>query len=380
MGYTTPMTFVAFGVTGDLMRLKILPALRSLHGKGLLPAGTRILGVSRRSWSDADLRHYLRDALPGSTDSFLSLFTFLQGDAENQETFAALTRLLGGDEALIYFSLAPSLYRKAFARMRDAGFGERPGVTKVMVEKPFGVNGTDAERLYAQLRSIVAGENIYLVDHYLAKEWVRKLGALPVSREDIARVHLRLLETVGVEGRGALYDQLGALRDVCQNHLLQMLACVLSPEDRAEALERLKPLSPAQIATATLRAQYEGYRDIPGVVRESQTETYCKIRTVLDAPGWQGVEVVLEAGKLLPRASKEVVITLKDKSTMIIAEPREKADEYETLLVAAMRGDRGFFPSLREVRAQWRFIDPILAAWGAGMPELVVYPPGSAPP
>lgn len=361
------------------MRLKILPALYELHAKGELPATTRILGISRRAWDDARLRDYIREVLPQAREPFLSFFSFLQGDIEDPATFAALARESGNDDVLAYLSLAPSLYQRAFANMQQAGFDKRSGTLRVMIEKPFGTSGAEAERLYAELESVTAAENIFLVDHYLAKDWVRELGALPVPREQIARVHMRFWEDSGVERRGHLYDQLGALRDVVQNHLLQMLAHLAAPDDRVLLLERLQPLSPSQAATATLRAQYEGYRDIPGVSPQSKTETYCKISMTLGTPGWTGVEVVLEAGKRLPRARKEVELTLKNGSVVTMPERPNTVGEYEMLLRAAMQGDQGIFPSLREVRAQWRFIDPIVAVWAKDVPDLTTYQPGTLP-
>ena len=377
------MTLVAFGVTGDLMRLKILPALAALHDKGALPASMRIIGLSRRPWSDEELREHVQDVLPEAPEAFLSRFTFLQGDATEPTTFTTLARALEGDDALIYLSLAPTLYRNVFAHMQQTGFAEREGRTAVMVEKPFGTSGADAEELYAQLQKVVAQQNIYLVDHYLAKDWIRSLGELSVPREDIAQIHLYLWENLGVEKRGALYDQLGALRDVGQNHLLQALAHLLAraptPLARAEALEQLPLLDPALSVSHALRAQYAGYRDTEGVGPASETETYFRVHTILRLPGWEGVKVVLEAGKRLPRSRKEAELTLKDGRTITLAERPNAIDEYETLLSAALMGDQSLFVSMREVRAQWRFADAILAAWATGTPKLISYPPGTLP-
>lgn len=379
-----PMTLVAFGVTGDLMRLKILPALAALHEQGALQGGMRILGLSRRPWSDEGLRDHLRDVLPEVPDTFLSRCTFLQGDAEEPTTFSTIARTLEGDDALFYLSLAPTLYRNVFAHMQQAGFAERPGTTAIMVEKPFGTSGTDAEQLHAQLLKVIPEPNIYLVDHYLAKDWVRELGALPAPREEIAQIHLYLWEHLGVEERGTVYDHLGALRDVGQNHLLQALAHVLAtdaraPVARAAALEELTPLDPALAVSHAIRAQYEGYRSIEGVAPGSEVETYFRVHTILRLPGWEGVKVVLEAGKRLPASRKEVELTLTDGRIVAITERPNHVGEYELLLRAAFTGDHSLFVSLREVRAEWGFVDPILAAWAAGTPKLLSYTPGTIP-
>lgn len=373
------MTFAAFGITGDLMRLKILPALYGLHGRGELPGDMKIVGISRREWSDEQLRSYIREIVPHAEESFLLRFTFLQGDAGDPATFFALFQQWADDDVLVYLSLSPLLYKTVFGNMQSAGFAARTGTTKVMIEKPFGTSDVFAEDLYAHLQKIVAEQNIFFVDHYLAKDWVRGLGMLPVAREDIARIHVRFFEHIGVEKRGVLYDQLGALRDVGQNHLLQMVAHILAPNARTEALEQLPTLSSADVAAQTMRAQYDGYQAIEGVAAGSQTETYFKVHTTLNMEGWKGIELTIEGGKALPNSSKEVVLSLKDGSEVKMSEFTNKIAEYEMLLSAAMRGDQTLFPSMREIRAQWRFIDPIVQAWNSGSPTLMSYRAGTMP-
>jgi glucose-6-phosphate 1-dehydrogenase len=377
--YTKLMLLIAFGITGDLMRLKILPALEQLHTKGLLPTPLQITGISRRDWDDEQLRSYVRKLLPKAQESFLSLFTFLQGDTDNQETFATLARLAATDEVLMYLSLAPTLYQSIFTNMELAGFGTRGGCTRIMLEKPFGTSGEHAEQLYDQLRNLTFEEDIFLVDHYLAKEWVQELSTFLTPTEQVAKIELRFFETVGLEERGAVYDRLGALRDVVQNHLLQMLAHLVGSQARTEMLEQLSLLTPAQITDDTVRAQYIGYLDIPGIAPGSQTETYCKVASTLTTPGWEGVTCVFEAGKRLPETRKEVTVTMKDGQMTTIPERPNITPEYEQLLYAATRGDHTLFPSIQEVRAQWRFINPILKTWAAGTPKLETYSPGTIP-
>jgi glucose-6-phosphate 1-dehydrogenase len=272
---------------------------------------------------------------------------------------------------LVYLSLSPLLYKTVGANMAYATF--RP---RVLMEKPVGTNAAGAEEIYDQLRSAVAEEDIYFVDHYLAKDWVQGLRTPPVPQEKIARVEIHFFETIGVEKRGALYDHLGALRDVGQNHMLQIVASLLGFSD---ALEQLPILSSTDVAAQTVRAQYEGYRTIPGVAVGSMTETYFKVRTTLSMEGWHGVELTLEAGKALPHSLKEVVLICKDGRTVTLPEFQNTDPEYEMLLSAAMRGDKTLFPSMRDIRAQWRFIDPIVEAWSAGATPLVLYTPGAMP-
>jgi glucose-6-phosphate 1-dehydrogenase len=377
------MTFAAFGITGDLMRLKILPALYGLHNKGTFPADMRIVGISRKPWSDAQLQSYIKEVLPYAEDPFLSCFTFLQGDAEDPSIFSALKETCGDNDMLVYLSLSPALYKTVFSHMRSAGFGERTATTRLMIEKPLGINGVAAEELYAQLKNITDEQHIYFVDHYIAKDWIRSLETLPVSREEISHIHIRLFETIGVEKRGVSYDQLGALRDVGQNHALQMVANILAPDSsrsaHADALEQLPIFSASDVAEETLRAQYQGYETIKGVAEGSQTETYFKIHTTLNVEGWDGVELTLEGGKALPNSSKQVLFSLKDGRKVTVSEVPNKVGEYELLLSAAMKGDQSLFPSMREIRAQWRFVDPIIEAWSKGSPRLMSYEVGILP-
>ncbi|MBY0473157.1 hypothetical protein K2Q00_02640 [Patescibacteria group bacterium] len=331
------MTFAAFGITGDLMRLKILPALHGLYNRGELPSDMRIIGISRKAWDDAQLRAYIKEVLPHAEESFLSRCIFLQGDAEDAAIFSKLMQSSDGD-LLIYLALSPVLYKIVFENMSRARL---PVDSKVLIEKPFGTSGAVAEELYSQLLTIVPEHNIFFVDHYLAKDWVRGLKNLPVAREHISHIHVRLFETLGVEKRGVSYDQLGALRDVGQNHALQIVAHILG---------KLPPPTPSE----NIRSQYEGYTDIPGVAAHSHTETYFKIITPF---------LTLEGGKAMLHSSKEVVVSLKDGSEIKVSETPNKIPEYEMLISAAMRGNQDLFPSMDEIREQWRFIDPIIKDW-----------------
>lgn len=349
------MTFAAFGITGDLMRLKIIPALYGLHGRGELPSDMRVVGISRRQWNDDQLRGYIQEVIPGAEESFLSRFVFLQGDAEDASTFSQLSEKSDGT-LLIYLAISPALYKTVFKNI--------PIGSRVMIEKPLGTSGAMAEELYTQLKSSTSEQHIFLVDHYLAKDWVRNLAIVPVNRDDISHLHIRFFETLGVEKRGVSYDQLGALRDVGQNHVLQIAAHILSPNQRAEALEQLGA------PTETMRAQYIGYKDIKGVAADSQTETYFKIQTPL---------LTLEGGKALSHSSKEVTISLKDGSEVTLSESPNKVPEYEMLISAAIKGEQNLFTSIREVRAQWNFVDPILQAWEKGSPNLDSYEIGTIP-
>jgi glucose-6-phosphate 1-dehydrogenase len=363
------MKLVAFGIRGDLMRLKILPALAGLHAKGTL-GDMKIIGVSRQPWNDEYLQEYVQ-GIVGETDAaFLERFTFIQGETDGAETFRHIRTQIGEDEALVYFSVAPGLYAGALERMQTAGF---PRTVRVVLEKPLGRSGAEAALLYETLKTITDEKNIFLVDHYVFKDWVRGLGNT-VRSQDVAEIEVRFLEELGVEKRGTVYDQLGVLRDVGQNHMLQILAQCLGAHERLNVLKALVPLTPEDISTHTVRAQYEGYKDIVGVASNSETETYFRINALCGS-----VKIILEAGKRMPLTSKEVVIRYRDGSTMHILEKPNVINEYEAVLSAALRGDKTLFPSIEEVLVQWNFIDPIEQTWATGTPELKLYAPGSKP-
>ena len=407
----TPTVMAAFGITGDLMRLKVLPALFALHVQGNLPEKFRLLGFSRRDWGDEEFREYVRgvigERVSGAGEayvaSFLGLLNFQKGDFSDEESYVALKRMADALDAswsfctnkIFYLAVAPGFYEPIIEGLSRSGLSRgcspEEGWSRVIVEKPFGHDGATAERLEALLATSFKEEQIYRIDHYLAKESLREMldarfreepDATTWSGQNVASITIRLSEKVGVEKRGAFYDTVGALRDVGQNHMLEILALLLmeSPAEqsadairakRAEALEALEPIARENIATETSRAQYHGFREIHGVAPDSITETYFKIRASLRSARWRGVPIILEAGKRLGESRKEVVVAFTDSDMVSIdIDPSERADrkteEYEHLLLEVMRGDQTLFVSKREIEAMWRFIDPILRVWQSG--------------
>ena len=391
----TPAIFVAFGVTGDLMRLKILPALFSLHTKGELPERFALVGVSRRDWSNADLRAHVADGLSAhikddghaqKLQTFLQSLFFIKGDAQEAklyetlgETFDALQGTWGTEaDKILYLSLSPTLYREAFDHLRHATFAKNSKRVRLMIEKPFGVSGRSAEKLQSILENTFEERAIYRVDHYLAKEALSNIPVVDGSL--VAEVHLTFFETGGVEKRGHFFDATGSLLDVGQNHLLKALARTTMKHSRVEALEALHALSPEEVAKHTVRAQYEGYRDIVGVAPDSNTETYFKITSTIDTPRFPSVRVVLEGGKRLAENRKEIRITFKDGRVVVhpIGENKDRG-EYEILIHDCMRGNQTLFVSKREINALWRFIDPIIEGWKSNVVPIRFYPPGTSP-
>jgi glucose-6-phosphate 1-dehydrogenase len=363
------LVFVAFGMTGDLMRQKILPAIAALREKGKLPEDFRLVGISRRVSDE-------------SGDALGEAFYPLQGDVGSPDTYQRLAELLDSFEKelgkpvqkIFYISVSPALYKTVFEQLgRFAG-----NTIKLMVEKPFGLSGSEAQKLDEILHRDFKEGQIYRVDHYLGKASIQKLtGALHKEGthrdKKIERIEIRLLEMSGVEKRGASYDAVGALRDVGQNHLLEVLAVAAganTPASRAHILGELAHLSPEEVREKTTRAQYAGYREVPGVAPDSQTETYFKIETFLDTLGFgKKISVLLEAGKKAPRTLKELVVIYQNGhiSQYSLEEKSEgggvQEGEYERLLRACMFDDQRLFVSAHEVTLLWRFVDPILQEW-----------------
>jgi glucose-6-phosphate 1-dehydrogenase len=457
-----PTILVVFGTTGDLMARKIVPSLFHLHGRGLLPERMRVVGFGRREWDDARLREHVRsiladtakDADETAVQAFLGMFDYQFGAFDDPASYAAVAAHVQSidDEwdtcanKLFYLAVPPVHYTTIFTRLAGSGLtkpcDDLSGWTRVLVEKPFGDDYRTARDLDALLSSLFQESQIYRIDHYLAKEMLQgimnfrfanKLFEAEWSRQAIERIDITLLEKIGAEKRGAFYDTVGALRDVGQNHLLQMLALVtmeqpasLAPDDireaRASLIGSLRPMTPAEVRRTTFRAQHAGYRDIEGVASDSETETYFRIRTEMTGPRWAGVPVSMESGKRMGEACKRIVVTFKHPDPCLCAgerhltnrviftlepsdnieivffakkpgfeseieerrfsfflyERQEKlqyVEEYAKLLYDAVRGDQTLFVSTAEVDAGWRFIDPIAEGWQAGEVPLETYEP-----
>ncbi len=369
----TPTVFVAFGVTGDLMKQKILPALFQLHLKNELPDGFEILGVSRREWDDEILRTHVSHALGNKADleSFLARLSFVKGDITDDQLFAQLAEKIGARSAILYFSLSPALYADAFTRLVASPLAAKAKQLRLMIEKPFGSDEMTARELHSILSSAFQEPYVFRVDHYLAKEALFNVPSTDPGV--IKKIEVYFMETSGVETRGESYDSVGALRDVGQNHMLEMLATALNNTNREQILKELHVLMPREVAAHTVRAQYEGYPLIPGVASQSQTETYFKLRTT-----YRNIEVVLEGGKRLGLNRKEVIFTHENGSTHILTVGENVVrTEYERLVHDCMKGDQTLFVSIREVMALWHFIDPIVRAWRKEMVPLKLYPLGA---
>lgn len=463
----TPTVFVIMGITGDLASRKLLPALLALYSKRLLPQRFAVVGFSRRAFSREEFREYIRSRLnvkPGEFKEedikhFLDHMSYEQGFFDSALAYERLGQKLRAiddrwgqcSNKLFHLSVPPSLYEGILNRLSDSGLTEPcddlTGWTRVLIEKPFGNDIETARSLDKLLSKLFKEEQIFRIDHYLAKESLQNLLAFrfnnPVfepmwSREYIDKVHIKLYESAGVAGRAGYYDSVGALKDVGQNHILQMLALIAMEEpktftatdirkERAKALSSIEKIGKTELKRAATRGQYHGYILEQGVSPQSKTETYFRIEAKLGSKRWKGVPFYLESGKAMAETKTEIDIyfkkgkngvrrtkngELKPEEQNILTfriqpdecikikffvkspgygfttEPKtlkfKYADlpsfegtptDYERLLHDAFDGDQTLFASTDEIMESWAFVMPILEAWRS-LP-LAIYQKGS---
>ena len=467
-----PCTMVICGATGDLTERKLAPALYNCLLGGFLPPEFTVVGFARRDLSDEAFRDHLleginkysrnRPAKPAIWESFAKGIEYHRGEFDDPAAYVELARRLDrldrdrgtAGNRLFYLAVPPALYPEIVKQLDRAGLaapgdrrrgGSKRGWTRVIVEKPFGSDLDSARRLNRELAEVFDEEQVYRIDHYLGKETVQNLAVFrfgnglfePIwNRRYIDSVQITVAETVGVEGRGEFYDATGALRDVVQGHALQLMAIfAMDPpvefhaqdlrDEKLKVLRGVKPMSPAEVATNTVRGQYvsgwvEGqkltsYRDEPEVAPDSQTETFVALKLGIDSWRWAGVPFFLRTGKALPSRVTEIAVQFKQAPLALFAragvpqiEPNilairvqpdegillrfgakvpgqglqvrnvnmdfrygssfavDSPDAYETLLLDAMVGDASLFTRHDEVERAWEILDPILEAWESG--------------
>jgi glucose-6-phosphate 1-dehydrogenase len=428
---------VFFGATGDLAYKQVFPALQAMARCGELQLP--VIGVARQPWTREQLVERARASVAEQggvdADAFEKLAArlhYVAGDYTQPATYAALKQALGeARRPLHYLAIPPSLFGTVVDGLRDSGCA-RGG--RVVVEKPFGRSGETARGLDRILHAVFAEEAIFRIDHFLGKEAVQNLLYFrfanrfpePVwTRGHVEAVHLDMAEDFGVQGRGALYEEMGAIRDVVQNHLLQVLvllamdapAAADARSMHAEKLRLLRAVRPLQ-AGDVLRGQYRGYREEAGVAPDSQVETFAALRLHVDNWRWAGVPFHIRTGKRLQATRTEVRVQLKDTPVTLFdpagagcnyfrfqlspqleislgarvkrpgdpmageavellaqRQPRGKS-AYERLLGDALRGDSSLFTCDECMLAAWDIVDPVLQ----GLPPPTMYEPGSAGP
>jgi len=383
-----PFSLIIFGASGDLTSRKLMPALWSLYASRTLPEPFAIVCTARTDMSDDAFRSKIRQAvgdfarLKVPSDSVWSRFAssvfYVTGDPSGPDLYERLAERLASIERargitgnrLFYCATPPSLYDDIIANLGAAGLAaEQQGWTRIIVEKPFGHNLETARALNRQITGVFREEQVYRIDHYLGKETVQNILAFRFAnsifeplwnRNHVAEVQLTVAEVIGVESRGSYYEESGALRDMMQNHLLQLL-CLIAMEgpvtfdarpvrdEKNKVMQAIRPIDPAKVDEVAVRAQYgpgyvggktvPGYRQEKGVKPDSIAETYAALRLTIDNWRWAGVPFYLQTGKRLAKRVSEIVIRFHRTPHMIFRRDRTSVDP--NVLVIRIQPDEG---------------------------------------
>lgn len=417
--------FVFFGASGDLAYKQIFPALQGLIQRGRCEIP--IIGVAKSDWSLEQLRNRARDSLEhhGGLDKtaferLLAQLRYVDGDYREASTYVQLQGELGAAQRpLHYLAIPPSMFGVVASHLAQVGYAKD---SRVVIEKPFGRDLASAQALNQTLHEYFPESAIFRIDHYLGKEPVQNLLYFRFANsflepiwncEHIHSIQITMAENFGVQGRGRFYEEVGAIRDVIQNHLLQVLVllCIDPPasnetvcvrDEKIQVIRAMRPLD----RNGVVKGQFKGYRDEPGVSRGSQVETFAALRLYIDNWRWAGVPFCIRAGKCLPVTATEVMVTLKRPPHSVFGEvtsdrsnycrfrlspdfiislgarikapgesmigeeielvaheqSKDEMSPYERLLGDALRGDGALFNRQDAVEAAWRVIDPILAS------------------
>jgi glucose-6-phosphate 1-dehydrogenase len=458
-----PFDIVVFGATGDLSRRKILPSLYRRLLAQQMPADARVIGAARSDLDRGAFRNLVREALdefvdpgdlrPEVVDQFLQSVDYVTIDAAGDGGWQDLASCLGDDQTrprVFYLSVAPSLFGEVTERLHSAGVATP--ASRIVIEKPLGKDFASARALNAQLSAHFEESQIYRIDHYLGKETVQNLMAIRFANalfeplwnaRHVDHVQITVAETVGVEGRGAYYDTSGAMRDMVQNHLMQLLCLTAmepparfdADEVRDEKLKVIRALEPLKVSD-TVRGQYRpngkdgGYTDHVGNPA-SRTESFVALRAHIANWRWAGTPFYLRTGKKLGARLSEIVVTFKHpphtifpqieaqkgNALIIRLQPDEgitmrvtikdpgpggmrltevpldmtfadalgpeagrMPEAYERLIMDVVRGNQTLFMRGDEVECAWAWVDPIIQAWGEAGSRPLPYDAGSAGP
>lgn len=465
MKTTTPTSIIILGGGGDLAQRKLLPSLCTLFIQGHLPSVFRITGLARTLRSNQEYREFVAQALKKSDgnfrdediDTFCMHVTYVSGSLDDTKSYVRLKNTIEDFEVeasqrvnvLFYLAVPPSQYEATFINLHKSKLAvveeENIHWARILVEKPFGNDYASAQKLDATLSVLFPEEQIFRIDHYLAKEAVQNILSFRFANtlfkpswnsSAIKSVTIHMHEAIDVGTRGAFYDPVGALRDVGQNHLLQILALIAMDEpeqldathirrNRAKILLKLIPITQETINNSVVRAQYEGYLDTDGVTKNSETETYFEFKTFIDTEIWKGVPFVIKAGKALaeekvsieilfhdvasgpflsqtcdtvgnsiiltisPEQSMHMTINVKQPGYGYQVEPKTlsyvwdtthtpEINAYQKVLLDCIEGDQTLFTRAEEVLASWKFISSIMEQWHAV--PLQIYKKGSQGP
>lgn len=468
MGYCphalAPTQIVLLGATGDLAQKKLIPALFDLFERGMLPKHLQILGLARDELATDEYRQFVTTCLlnkgrqqSAALTDFARQCGYVRGSFEDQSAFVAVKEaLLTFDTSigqctskLFYLAVPPSFYDVIFEQIARTGLdlpcasgsaSETGGWVRVLVEKPFGSNLDNAHRLEDKLSVLFKEEQIYRIDHYLAKDTLQNILSFRFSNvlfenrfnhEYVEAVYLKVFEKFDVSTRGAFFDGVGALRDVGQNHMLQMLALIgmehprsLTTADlratRAQVLESLVLPEVNSLTHDIVKGQYVGYHETPHVAPQSTTETYFALKTYIENDRWRGVPFYLEHGKAMHESASEITVRFRSAKDCVCGEhephdhpnfvrfsisPEQKitvrfwvrapdsafalepndlvfdrdhaarsggatiADAYEEVLQNAICGDQTLFVSSQEQQAAWTYVTRVLELWEGHVPR-----------
>lgn len=382
----TPTQIVIFGITGDLSQKKILPSLFSLYCEGKLPKKLSLTGFSRRDFSKNNIEDFVRGILSehDKREEFVKLFSYVQGDFSSLDSYVKLLKRVDENDAafmqcsnkLYYLSVSPQYYESIFTSLKESGLsfpcGGDLGWARILVEKPFGYDKTSSENLNQLVDKLFLKEQVYRIDHYMAKTSLQKIIEFRNLEEMkgkwngdfIKEIKIDLLETATVESRGEFYDSLGVVYDVGQNHILQMIALALRdikiselPQEIVEAREKVLNSFTVEAKSAH-RGQYEGYRAHKGARPDSETETYIDITLHSSLPDFENVPIRVRSGKGQSKSFTAVTIVWKDETVTVFETPAsESNDAYKKVLLDCMNGDQSVFTSGREVELGWKIAE-----------------------
>lgn len=463
MNNNLPVSIIIFGASGDLTQRKLIPSLFNLCRKDRLPEKFRIIGYGNTAFTDEQFRDHLKKGMEEFAsykyskeewNKFAANLTYQQGRYTDLADFKKLGNMISGWEGdsgnrIYYMATPPDVFPNIIDLLGLTDqLGEQNGWRRVVIEKPFGSDLASARSLNEQIHKKLNERQIYRIDHYLGKETVQNILVArfantifePIwNRNYIDHVEITVAEEVGVEHRARFYDKVGVLRDMFQNHLLQLVTLVaMEPpasfdatalrNEKVKVLSAIQPMQEEEVADKTVRAQYKGYRKEEGVDPESTTPTFGALRLQIDNWRWQGVPFYLRSGKCLKEKLSQITIEFKEPPHLLFPKAKDhitpnmlvlylQPDEgmhlrfeakvpdtgsqmrsvdmefhyadsfgktaipesYERLLLDVLTGDASLFTRADEVETAWGWIDPILHEWEkpSGKPLLAFYEPGS---